>query len=112
MRGNDFQIGTCLGERDVRLDSPDDIEIVSASELDHVLWLCQWSPKLDSLRLNWKFEIGRHHTDHGVALAVQCDLFLKKCLSATETPLPQSITDYRDLIASGLFIFGRKTSAD
>src|SRR5262249_44795426 len=64
-------------------------------------------PKLALVRMpgiERKLEIARHHTDHGVRLAVEKDLVPQHVRIAVETVLPHAIAQHRHLLAFVIFL--------
>ena len=52
----------------------------------------------------------RHHANHGVALAVECDCLIQDFGIAAKTPLPQPVTQDHYVVVSRLIFFGQKVA--
>src|ERR1700730_11445429 len=93
----------------MRFDSADNIKIMSAPQLAHVVRQRQWSPQFQSFRLDRKFKLPRHYTNHRIAPVVQCDLASNQAPIAAEAPLPKPVTDYSHLVLSLSLVVRGKT---
>src|SRR5215813_1656877 len=104
-----FRLG--LGQRDTSFESGEHSQrlttaiVCPSSEI-------QWRPQFSSSGPEWReLKLGGHHTDYGVAFAVKSDLLTDDVRIATETSLPQRVTEHNDMITAGLILAGMEGAA-
>src|ERR1041385_7718013 len=62
----------------------------------------QRNPQLSFLR---KVEVGRHHPRHGIGIAVERERLAQHIFVSAEPTQPQSVTDERNPVLTGLLLF-------
>src|SRR5262249_16911639 len=91
----------CLGKRHAFFQTTHWSEEVSPALFHTRSIEVHWNPELCC---SWEGELPGHHTQHQMRSPIKRDRFVDDVWIATKATLPQSVTQYCDLIIAGLFI--------